>query len=356
MYITYYSKMNLNLNSTEEDFNRQVARHTNRIGYKAIATNNTVINQDKMVRVTNCLALANRIILDETALSLAYRTFKIPKHSGGMRTIEAPTDDLKCVQYDIACMLTDVLHVLPHNAAHGFTKNRNCKTAIQVHQRNESVWFLKLDIKNFFPSISRRMIKEALKNNAVTAAYLTTDTIVRLSKICTKDGVLVQGSPTSPILSNMVLVEFDETLTRYCNNKKLIYTRYADDILISSKNKFNPTALEIEVSSMLEDITDNRLLINKEKTRFGNCNGRNWNLGLMYNKDKEITLGAKKKHALKCELHRFKTHPELQTLENFQKLQGKIGYGVYIEPNYFKPMQDELLPYNVWRRIPSLEL
>jgi len=50
---------------------------------------------------------------------------------------------------------------------------------------------------------------------------------------CTLDGVLPQGAPTSPFLSNLVFSFLDSELARYCAKRGLVYTRYADDITIS---------------------------------------------------------------------------------------------------------------------------
>ena len=88
---------------------------------------------------------------------------------------------------------------------------------------------------------------------------------------------LPQGSPASPIMSNIYLLEFDYLLTELLRNlnKHFVYTRYADDILISSREMFGWR----EVVRLVEELlTPYDLTLNKDKIRYGSKNGRNWNL------------------------------------------------------------------------------
>ena len=83
-----------------------------------------------------------------------YYEFHIPKRSGGLRTITAPNPELKQLQSDYVKMLEDNNSTRYHNSCYSYTKGRSAADAVRVHQANKSNWFIKLDIKNFFPSIS----------------------------------------------------------------------------------------------------------------------------------------------------------------------------------------------------------
>lgn len=334
IYINYLSKIRNKIGMTEEQLQKEIAYNRGRIATKILpddatiritaAQNNAISKIHNEIHRFN---LVNNVTYDYNNM---YRTFQIPKHSGGYRDICAPEDNLKEIQHTVMKIITKELKFLPHNAAHGFTKKRNCKTSLQVHQAAGSRWFLKLDIKDFFPNTTFSKVLNAM--NVVYPFCKFPDTVKEeLTYICTRNGETPQGAPTSPMITNMVMLENDVAITKYCKNHNLIYTRYADDILISSKVHFDWETVQKDIQEIL-----NHYELKTEKTRYGSFNGRNWNLGLMYNNKGEITVGHKKKQLVKNMIHNFITKPELKTMENWYQLIGTVGYCAYIEPEYFK--------------------
>lgn len=257
-----------------------------------------------------------------------YHTFQIPKRSGGFREICAPNEEIKEIQEKILKTFTKKLKFLPHNAAHGFTKKRNCKTALEVHKSHGSRWFLKLDIKDFFPNTTNDIIKDAMKK-VYPFCMMNDSRQNTMINICTLNGSTPQGAPTSPMITNMVMVPIDVQITKYCKEHGLVYTRYADDILISSRTSFNWQDVQENIQELLGHYE-----LKTEKTRYGSFNGCNWNLGLMYNNNFEITVGHKKKKLVKNMIHNYTTKEE-KTYEEWYKLIGIVGYCNYIEPEYF---------------------
>ena len=83
------------------------------------------------------------------------------------------------------------------------------------------------------------------------------------------------------------------------------------------------------------------LTISDKKTRYGNYSGRNWNLGIMYNKDGNLTVGYKKKKLFKNILHNMEKQDEIKS-EDYMKIQGQLAYAAYIEPEYFEPFIQRL--------------
>lgn len=270
-----------------------------------------------------------------------YLQFNIPKHSGGYRTINAPHDELCTAQRAIADWFNDHLKVLAHDAAYAYCRGRSAYDALVTHQHNQSRWFLKLDIKDFFPSITEAVLKEKLPQ-LYPINFVSEDAIDFITDIATLEGSLPQGSPLSPLLSNLVLVEFDKVISHQLwnfNKQKYVYTRYADDILISSRYHFK----FMDIVDLIEQtFTDLNLPFNikHEKTRYGNANGRNWNLGLMYNKDMQITIGTKRKKRIAATLHQFiMSYPEVTSrfsVQATQELIGQLSYMRSIEPGYYK--------------------
>ena len=332
VYINYLSKVRNKIGMTNEELQKEIAYNRGRIATKTIASPNRIKVSPKintaLVSLMNMTAAYSGLYrFDE--ISSMYHTFKIPKRSGGFRDICAPDDTLKEAQEKILKLFTKNFKFLPHNAAHGFTRKRNCKTALEVHKTNGSRWFLKLDIKDFFPSTTKELLKETMK--VVYPFCLIPEYVVnQMLEICTLNGTTPQGAPTSPMLTNMVMVPKDVQITNYCKEHNLIYTRYADDILISSKVSFDWQTVQEDIQEMLGSYS-----LKTEKTRYGSFNGRNWNLGLMYNNNFDITVGHKKKQLVKNMIHNYITKEENHTYEEWYKLIGIVGYCNYIEPDYF---------------------
>ncbi len=341
-YVTYLSRPRTRFGISEEEMKAEYERNFDKRVTKVTTTARTF---DNFYKITNALDsiftkvcyIYNlplwRLNPDMTDFSDRYETFTIPKASGGVREITAPLPALRDAQRQVLKIITKQCKFLPHNAAHGFTKNRNPKTALQVHQANKSKWFLKMDIKDFFPSCTGSALQKALRET-YPFYQLNSTARIMLVNLATKNERLPQGSPLSPLFANMIMLPVDIALTEYCKENKLIYTRYADDIMISSREHFNPGRTIIDVQTVLEQHGFN---LNHDKSRYGSSAGRNWNLGLMYNEAGDITVGHQKKKLVKNMVHNFTTKPEEQTQENKYKLLGIVGYCAYIEPDYFKP-------------------
>ena len=354
--INYYSKTRNSFNMSEEEFNRELAYNQNRIVSKIVDRNrirpsHEILDQmEKFEQLINTKWLelqgmpeARRVIEpnEEWRLECAgmYHEFQIPKHSGGFRTISAPSDELKAAQHAILVMMTRKLKYLPSNNAHGFTKHRNCKTSLEAHQAKGSRWFLKMDIKDFFPNTAAEKLDEALKTT-YPFCLMATWSRSKLIQICTVEGCLPQGAPTSPLLTNMVMGFVDKEINDYCKEHGYVYTRYADDVLISSKYSFDKEEVVARVGGC---VATRGYELKLEKTRYGSFNGRNWNLGLMFNNQGKITVGHEKKHRVKVMLHNYLTKEDQHTEENKHKLIGIIGYCRYIEPEHFAPYMELII-------------
>ena len=154
-----------------------------------------------------------------------YTRFTIPKHRGGARTISAPNEKLKTLQRRI---LYRLLNPLPmHPSATGFVRGRSIVDNARPHVGQGVV--INLDLADFFPTITAERVAAAFRGLGWDA-----DSATILSRICTNEGWLPQGAPTSPAISNLVCRKMDERLSGLVKRFKGRYTRYADDITISS--------------------------------------------------------------------------------------------------------------------------
>lgn len=171
--------------------------------------------------------LSRRLDVDKAQLRRIeprYREFTIPKRSGGERRILAPEPGLKALQRRILRRLLARLRA--HPAAMGFERDRSIVTNALAHRGQAVV--LRFDVVDFFPSTSVKRLQKYFRrigwNRPATRLLL---------RLCTHEGGLPQGAPTSPRLSNLVNYRLDARLAGMAARLGAVYTRYADDLTIS---------------------------------------------------------------------------------------------------------------------------
>ena len=169
---------------------------------------------------------------------LAYRTFRIPRRNGRERRIEAPKPTLKYIQRLIHESLTRLYG--PHPGVHGFRPGRSIVTNAQNHVGSRYV--LNVDLEDFFPSITRKRIYGRLVSGSL---FIQQRSIANLIASLSTNAYsrLPQGSPSSPVLANIVAAELDADLAKLSGSLGCWYTRYADDITISTSRGEMPPKL-----------------------------------------------------------------------------------------------------------------
>lgn len=278
------------------------------------------------------IARATRELSD---LSAHYNTHYIPKKSGGKRRIDAPDEALDTAQRSLLSFLQQHAPDLHHTAAYAYVKGRSPLKALQKHQKANSTYFLKIDLKDFFGSITEDWLHKVL---ACTFPFYKLfknskdNRLTRHLKLAFLNGALPQGSCLSPYLSNLAFLPIDHAFSRFCHKHKLTYTRYADDLLISGKHPAEVASALQELEKILRDMQA-PFRIHYGKVRLGSLNGKNWNLGLMLNKDNQITVGHQAKKRLKAMLHQFALAKEV-TQEEALQLLGLIAYHRQIDRDY----------------------
>ena len=156
-----------------------------------------------------------------------YRTFELPKRSGGTRLIETPGRKLKEMQRRIASDLTSILGN-KNSVAHAFMQGRSPITNARPHVRKAAV--VRVDLKDFFHQINFGRVKGVFRGSPFG---LPDDVATVLAHLCCCGGRLPQGAPTSPALSNFVCRALDSELRKLAARYKARYTRYADDLTFS---------------------------------------------------------------------------------------------------------------------------
>ena len=227
------------------------------------------------------------------------------------RRIDAPKEELKAALYHLKAIFEDVFGALYHTSAFAYIKKRSTLDAIKRHQSNNSRWFAKYDLSNFFGSTTVEFIMNMFSTIFPFSEVVKyTDGKAELEKalsLCVLRGVLPQGTPISPIITNIMMIPIDHKLSntlRDYKNQRYIYTRYADDFLISSEYTFDFRDIEQLLVDTLREFNA-PFTVNQDKTRYGSSAGSNWNLGVMLNKDNQITVGYKKKRQFQAMLSSY---------------------------------------------------
>lgn len=182
-----------------------------------------------------------------------YRTYVIPKRNGGQRTIDEPLPSLKSVQRWVLDEILSRVEISEH--AHAFAPNCSIVKNAGAHLGSKKI--LSLDLENFFGTIDFPRVHSLFTRLGYNSVVATT-----LSHLVTFRGVLPQGAPTSPAISNIVALKMDRRFFGYAKKLKLEYTRYADDITFSGE-----FASGTVISFVRKVIEEEGFKLNESKTR-----------------------------------------------------------------------------------------
>lgn len=191
-----------------------------------------------------------------------YKTFKMRKRNGGTRIIETPDPFLKRIQSTINVLFQILFYDKVNYHNNGFTIGRNIKRNAYPHIQKRYV--LNMDIQNYFPSIEFRRVKKVLEYEPFMLVGEKEIIGFYIANICCLSGHLPQGAPTSPILSNIVTQNLDRKISRLAKERRIKYSRYADDLSFSANhNSFNQSLID----EIVEIIKEEGFRVNTSKTR-----------------------------------------------------------------------------------------
>lgn len=253
-----------------------------------------------------------------------YRHFSIQKKNGSLRSIDEPLPDLKYVQ---TWILRNILEQCPiSDYAKAFIKGRTLKHNARFHRAQKVV--VSMDIKDFFPSI---LIGDVV--NIYESMGYFHDVSCFLAYLCCFNNVLPQGAPTSPYLSNLRALSLDEDISEYTTERKIRYTRYADDLTFSGD--FNPHILIKDIGKM---VLDNGFIINHEKTRVARKNARQEVTGIIVNSHMQISKEKRKYIRQQVYyINKFGIESHLDHIHETRShylnhLLGKINFALFVNP------------------------
>ena len=288
-----------------------------------------IYNNNHLYKLANSSPKQTQYLLSNK--TKGYVVFKVPKKNGGIREINAPSKIIKSLQ---RWVLDHILYKFNcGDSAHGFVPNRTIYTNAEVHVNQDLV--LGIDIKDFFPSIKFKPVYDVFKS----AGY-TNKMAWNLANLCTYNGKLPQGAPTSPMLSNLVALNLDNEFVKYCARWNFKYSRYADDITISGS--YN---LPIHKTKLVKIIENAGFTVNSDKTRMFSKGSSQKVTGLVVN-DK-VSIGRKNKKRLRAIVHNIlKNGPIIENRSNHpffrEKIFGCLGHAKSIDPDFANPLIEKL--------------
>lgn len=237
---------------------------------------------------------------------------------------------------------------------YGYKKGVSYKDYLNIHTGAKR--FLRLDITDFFGSITEDILKEVL-NPYVKKIDIDGNSLLNLIiNAVTLNGKLPQGAVTSPVLSNIVFRQLDIRLYRYCMKYEITYTRYVDDLLFSSnKSIIHQSFFETQIGKILQSCG---FRLNKEKTIKSNLlislNG--FVIG------PELRLSRKKRYIISAIVYCYNRYKPQTYSQLLNQLQTNIGLNqikkVEYLHNYLSGYRSFLigfLPKDSIRLLPEIE-
>ena len=225
-----------------------------------------------------------------------YKTYTIPKRTGGRREISQPTPAVKFIQ---KWLCRNVFSRFPiHDAAQAYKEGANIGANARIHVKQN--YLLKVDFENFFPSIKGDDVRSLVNGGRETFEPALTDEDVEvIVKAVCKDGALTIGAPSSPLISNVLMYDFDRELSEECQRRLVRYSRYADDIVLSTNEPGQLAELLRFVASLLKKPGRPLLTINPNKTVFTSRKRLRRITGLVLTSDREVSIGRRAKRKLR---------------------------------------------------------
>ncbi|MEW8085885.1 MAG: retron Ec67 family RNA-directed DNA polymerase/endonuclease [Candidatus Thiodiazotropha endolucinida] len=279
-------------------------------------------------------------ILYAKPIASRYTDIEINKKNGGTRTISIPDDRLKLVQRRLSSLLLDCVDEIfmstelhdgtrrPDRIAHGFKRNRSIITNARQHKNKRYVF--NLDLKDFFPSINFGRIRGFFIENKHFQLSPKTATI--LAQIACYNNALPQGSPCSPVVSNLIGHILDIRINSLARNVRCAYSRYADDLTFSTNLKVFPKDIAVQVSGddhnwdagnkLKRIIERSGFSINKKKTRMQYMTSRQEVTGLTVNK--RINTSKSYRKNVRAMVHRVVKTGQFQIMTEGEEQEGKL--------------------------------
>lgn len=267
-----------------------------------------------------------------------YAQYFIPKKNGKSRKILQPSKELKVLQYWLSKNIFNIFPISKYSMAY----QKGCSVKKNAFCHKDCKYVLHTDIVHFFESITRETMNGFFERNKeiVNKLQLSAEEIkLIMDLVLYKGNNLVVGSVASPVISNCVMYEFDIRLGELLENKKMKYTRYADDIVISS-NQFIDDSIIVDITHLLKEYG---FEMNIGKTYFMSKHKRREITGVVIdNNDNSLSIGRKKYMGLKREIYEYL----VKNRGDVGRIKGMLSYLKDINADKYKALEKTYVKYD----------
>lgn len=277
-----------------------------------------------------------------------YKEYQIPKRSKGYRKIAQPSREVKLLQKACISWLQEKLPV--HESATAYVKGIGIRKNAEQHVNSK--YLLKLDFKNFFPSINPSDFKSHFNKHSSTK--LSEDELKLLIRILfwkpkDKNGLVLSiGAPSSPFISNSIMYDFDILVSDFANDKNISYTRYADDLTFSGNSISDLYKIQNFINQKLSKLVYPKLRLNQEKTVLVSKRFNRTVTGLVLSNDNKVSLGRDRKRIIRSSIHNY-TNGNLSG-DEVATLRGWLAFALDVEPEFYYRMVNKY-GENILRKI-----
>jgi len=270
-----------------------------------------------------------------------YKTYKIPKKAAGKyRIIHDPDSLIRVIQYKILTKILNEIDLPRYLWA--FEKRKSIPQMANLHTSKAVV--LSFDIKDFFTSITNRMIIDKLSKYNITDKAATT-----VSELCTFKYFVPQGALTSPKISNIITANtFGPDVFSYCESKGLTLSIYADDITISSSEKLDWAVIHEIMNTIRSCVRQHGFRLNQNKTKVMFHDKRQWVCGAVVNE--KVNMLRKDRNNLRAMVHNVMKNGyeaecskmDLSPTKFYEHLRGRLNWFLQLNPDSATILVDKL--------------
>ena len=228
---------------------------------------------------------------------------------------------------------------------HSFIKGKSSLTAVKAHVTNK--YFFLTDVHDFYSNITSDDVRRILERDSRQVPIDDFDSYIDLVVgLTTYRGSIPVGFSTSPQLSNAFLFEFDRAFNDFCARESLIYTRYADDIIVSGSAFNELSELSSKVQNFLKEYASPGMLINSEKTHITQIGNKVKILGLVVTPGGRITIDSKYKNNIESLVYFYINDKERYADFLYRKFKGDersvfglLHYAKSVDEKYIEKLQ-----------------
>lgn len=255
-----------------------------------------------------------------------------------------PSERLRAYHNFLRLFLVDFLPV-HKEAVFSYRKGVSARAAVEQHALSRH--FFVTDIESFFPSITRDIVRKTITSAMaeIPIADLSDHLEHVLDLLCV-DNALPMGFSTSPGLSNAVLYPFDVAFHAHCRQLGAIYTRYADDIILSSDERAIVESGEEFLNECIDRMFEGSFRLHSGKSKYLHRGGKIKLLGMALLPNGTISVDTSIKNKIETMLHlylrdreRFNTMQEVGPAKTEARLAGLLNYVNTVDQLYLEKLR-----------------